>query len=127
MLSNVTVFDGWTIALIARTARKISSENPDISLRALQQILLEKTKNREIDFPYIWWVNPTKKCTRALHEDANGLPFVKVHGKWQLAYPLDKVGGLAGAQNTDGYEDIPLAGYFILWDNEDFAREHTYG
>lgn len=126
MLSKVTVFDGWCNPSLARTAQRIVSESPSISLRDLQRILLEKTESGEIDYPYIWWVNPTKEWTRALHEDADGQPFVKVHGKWHLAYPLDKVGGLAGAQSADGYEDVPLAGYFILWDNEDSARKHTY-
>lgn len=127
MLSNVTVFDGWSNPSLARISQKIVCDRPTISLRELQQILLEMTETGEIGYPYVWWVNPTKAWKRALHEDANGLPFVKVHSKWHLAYPLDKVGGLAGAQYADGYEDIPLAGYFILWDNEDCARKHTYG
>lgn len=127
MLSNVIVFDGWSNPSLACTAQRIVSDRPSISLRALQQLLLEMTETRAIDYPYIWWVNSTKEWKRALHEDANGLQFVKVHGKWHLAYPLDKVGGLAGAQYTDGYEDVPLFGYFILWDNEDCARKHTYG
>jgi len=95
-----------------------------MSLRELQKEMLLLVENKSIDLPYIWWVNPTKQWTRAIHEDANGMAFVKLHAKWHLAIPLDRVGGLAGAQSSGGYEDIPLAGYFILWDNEESARLH---
>lgn len=127
MLSNVTVFDGWRCTSVAQFADQVISHKPSLTLRELQQILLDSLSKGEIEYPYVWWVYARTSRTRAIHEDAEGRPFVKLGTKWQLAYPLDAVAGLAGAQGTPDFdsENLPATGYFVLWENEDAARKHS--
>lgn len=126
MLSNVTVFDGWTCGSVAQYAKKIISEQPSLTLRELQNILLGSLERGDIDYPYIWWVYARTSRIRAIHEDAEGRPFIKLGTKWQLAYPIDAVAGLAGAQGSPDFdsENLPRTGYFVVWENEDAARQH---
>lgn len=125
MLSNAIVFDGWRSSGRLDIAKQIVAQNPNISLRDLQQLLLEKITKGEIDQPYLWWINPLKGWKRAIHEDSNGVPFIKLNNKWQLVYPIDKIAGLAGAQHSGDEEDVPLNGYFLLKENEDCAKNHS--
>lgn len=126
MLSNVTVYDGWMCGSVVQFARQIISKQPSLTLRELQNILLESLRKGEVAYPYVWWVYARNSRTRAIHEDAEGRPFVKLGTKWQLAYPIDAVAGLAGAQGAPDLdsENLPHTGYFILWENEDAAKQH---
>jgi len=126
MLSNVTVFDGWACGSVAHFARQVIVQHPSLTLRELQNVLLESLNRGEIDYPYIWWVYARTSRTRAIHEDAEGRPFIKLGTKWQLAYPIDAIAGLVGAQGSEDYdsENVPNSGYFVLWENEDAARKH---
>jgi hypothetical protein len=125
MLSNVTVFDGWNCTTTAAFARKIVGTTPGLTLRDLQAAVLRGVEGGLLDNPYIWWVYEPKSRTRAIHEDAEGRSFIKLGKKWQLAYPLDAIAGLCGAQGCSEYENVPRSGYFIIWENEEIARSHS--
>lgn len=125
MLSNVEICDGWLNGPHAQVAQRILSKNPEMSLLDLQIAMLRKTERGELYCPYIWWVDARCRWGRALHEDSAGRKFVKLNSKWHLAYSMDQIGGLVGAQNSGGYEDIPKVGYFVVWENERIARNHS--
>jgi hypothetical protein len=74
--------------------------------------------------PYVWWVRPKSSRTRAIHQDANGITFVKLGNKWQMAFPIQAVGSLAGSQGSMDYEDLPRNSYFVSWENEGITRQH---
>ena len=125
MLSNVIVFDGWTCPPLVAFARNAVESNPALTLRELQAAVLREVDNGIFDYPYVWWVHEQTNCTRAIHEDSEGMPFVKLGKKWQLAYPIDAIAGLVGAQGVLDYEKVPRSGYFIVLENEEIARAHT--
>lgn len=125
MLSNVTVYDGWECTSNARLARGIVEVEPQLTLRDLQARMLKEVELGNTSYPYVWWIYEQTCRTRAIHEDSDGRPFVKLHNKWHLAYPIDAIAGLVGAQGVLDYERVPKTGFFILWENEDIARNHS--
>lgn len=126
MRSNVQLYHGWDCPVTLRTAKGIVSKSPQMSLRELQVKMLKLAIEGEAIYPYLWWIYTRKASSdiRALHEDQNGLLFVKLKGKWMQVYPCQKLGSLVGAQG-EHYEDFPSNAYFVLWENEDKARSHT--
>jgi len=124
MLSNVLVYNGWQNPHNVALAKELVGINPEITLRGLLNEMLLKTKNDENHAPYVWWIWPSGSKKRAIHGDSNGLSFVKLDHKWQLAYSLKAVGALAGAQGAGGYEELPSNAYFIPWENEDIAKNY---
>ena len=126
MLSNAKVYEGRELRHMAKYARNIVEALPSLTLRELhEQLKLDETKGK-VTYPFVWWIDvgcpPTQ---RAIHEDAEGRFFVKLDNKWQLAYSIDHVGALAGAQSGNGYYDIPKTGYFVTWENEDKAARRS--
>ncbi|MBY5920795.1 hypothetical protein [Ferrimonas balearica] len=98
-----------------------------MTLRELQVQILKLAKAREAAFPYIWWVYSRKASSdvRAIHEDSNGILFAKLRSKWIQVYKCQRLGSLVGSQGGHHYEDMPSNAYFVLWENEEQARNHA--
>jgi hypothetical protein len=121
MSSNMTVYGGYANPKGLAFAKEVVEANPSITLRELQEII---HNDSESSYDYIWWM-VNKAHVRAIHEDADGLSFVRLEKLWQLAYPLSAVGGLAGAQSWGNYENLPPNSYFVLYENEKKAFSHS--
>ena len=126
MRSNIQLYNGWDCPVTLRIAKTIVTESPQMTLRELQTKMLKLAITGEATFPYIWWIYTRKPSSnvRAIHEDQNGLLFVKIRGKWMQVYKCQKLGSLVGSQG-EHYEDFPSNAYFVLWDNEELARSHA--
>ncbi|MCA4019847.1 hypothetical protein [Vibrio vulnificus] len=126
MRSNVQLYHGWDCPVTLGIAKALVTEYPRMTLRELQVRMLKLAKDGEAIFPYIWWVYTRKASSdiRAIHEDQNGLLFVKLKGKWMQVYQCQKLGSLVGSQGNH-YEDFPSNAYFVLWENEEQARNHA--
>jgi hypothetical protein len=126
MLSNTNVYEGWECRSVARHARTIVAAQTFLTLRELHERLkLDETKGK-IAYPFVWWIYVAHPpIQRAIHQDIDGNFFVKLGSKWQLAYSIDHVGTLAGAQGGAGDYDIPKTGYFVIWENEAKAVRHA--
>lgn len=127
MRSNVPLYHAWDCPNSLNIAKGIIRDSVDLSLRELQVKMLHLVIKGESLFPYLWWIynNGPSGITRAIHEDQNGILFVKLAGKWQLVYPCQKLGSLVGSQGGEHYEDLPRNAYFVLWENEEQARYHA--
>ncbi|WP_391091155.1 hypothetical protein [Vibrio sp. NH-UV-68] len=127
MRSNIQLYHGWDCPVTLRLAKTLVTESPRISLRELQVKMLKLAKDGEVTFPYLWWIYARKASSdvRAIHEDQNGLLFVKLKGKWMQVYKCQKLGSLVGSQGSEHYESIPNNAYFVLWENEAQARSHA--
>ena len=125
-LSNVAIYDGWVNPHNKKIAVAAVEASSSMTLRDLQHEMFAKMKENETPYPYIWWVCCISRVReRLLYEDAEGVNYVKLENTWRPAYPLLTAGCLAGAQCSDDYESVPLNGYFIVWDDEDVARQHA--
>ena len=122
--SNVMVYHGWANPHDLNVAKEIVKKNKAISLKELQTQLFTMLDKSVVSYPYIWWVQHSGAKKRAIHEDVNGIVFVKLENKWRLAYPISILGGLVGAQYAGNAEDVPPNSYFVLWDNEQDARKY---
>ena len=120
MLSVREIHDGWHCGV--EYAKEFLRDDPTLTMRELGYLMLKK----ENEFPYAWWcwesLSPKK---RAIYEDSEGVKFVKLHNKWRLAYSTLDAGILVGAQGGKHYEDLPRNSYFVLWENEEMARQHA--
>ena len=124
MLSNVTVFESWLNTHNLNLAKELLSQQSGLTLRELLVEMLLQINAGHAEYPYIWWVWPHSSKVRAIHEDSNGLTFVKLEKKWKMAYSIQAMGALAGAQGTSDYEELPRNAYFVSWENEEIARAH---
>lgn len=124
MMSNVEVFDSWLNPHNMKLAKEIVSHKKSVTLRGLVDEMFVQLSMDKTSLPYIWWIWPHSSKTRAIHQDANGITFVKLGNKWQMAYPIQAVGVLAGSQGSMDYENIPRNSYFVSWENEEIARQH---
>ncbi|WP_159820278.1 hypothetical protein [Colwellia sp. 20A7] len=120
MLSNVVVFESWQNPHNMRIAKEIVKSNKKITLRELVSEMLITS-----EIPYIWWLYPVSTKVRAIHEDANGITFIKLNNKWQMVFSSKMVGALVGAQGGLNTESFPPNSYFISWENEELARNHA--
>lgn len=125
-LSMIRVYDGWVNPHNKKIAKNVVEEYPDITLYQLQINLFLRMSEGEIDIPYIWWICAIS-CPkyRLLHEDSQGVYYIRFDNLWRPVYPLMKTGCLAGAQCAKDYESIPLDGYFFVWEDEDTALRHA--
>ncbi|MBV2089331.1 MAG: hypothetical protein KUF72_00425 [Candidatus Thiodiazotropha sp. (ex Ctena orbiculata)] len=124
MLSNVMVYYGNEDPANIAIARDLVNRSPQITFHGLLLKMLRKTALDEISVPYIWWIHPSGPKQRRIQEDSHRLPFVRIDNRWHLAYPLQILGPLAGAQDANGYEDQPRNIYFITWDNKNTVTKH---
>lgn len=124
MLSSVTVYDSWLIPHNMGIAKNIIAQKNGLTIRELLYEMLHQMKAGNIDYPYVWWVWPHSSKTRAIHQDSNGVTFVKLGKKWQMAFSIQAMGALAGAQGASNYEELPNNAYFVSWENEEMARAH---
>jgi len=124
MMSNVTVLESWLNPLNMEFAKKIIQNDKAVTLRELAERMLMMVEEGKTEYPYVWWVWPHSSKKRAIHEDSNGITFVKLDNKWQMIFSIQAVGVLAGAQGRDSYEDLPPNAYFVSWENEEIARQH---
>lgn len=124
MLSKVVVYDSWLNNFNMDLANQIVDKYPSLTLRELVEKMLKKMDGKHTSYPYLWWVWPKSKKMRVIHEDANGITFVKLDNKWQMVFSSQVVGVLVGAQGVEGYESLPRNSYFISWENEEIARKH---
>lgn len=124
MLSNVVVYDSWLNNFNMDLANEIVDKYPSMTLRELVESMLKQMGDKHTGYPYLWWVWPESNKKRVIHEDANGITFVKLNNKWQMVFSSQAVGVLAGAQGVQGYESLPRNSYFISWENEEIARKH---
>ena len=123
MLSMVDVYDGWTNPHPLKIAKVLVNESPSMTFRELGNRMII---SKESELPYIWWcfsANLPKK--RAIHEDSDGVTFVKLNNKWQMAMSVMSAGVVVGSQNGDDYESVPRNAYFVVWENEEIARQHS--
>ena len=122
MLSVRDVYSGWSNPAGVKLAKKFLETDPNLTMRELAELMLRSKS----DYPYIWWCyGANAPVKRAIYEDAEGLNFVKLNNKWQMAYSTLSSGILVGCQSGKNYEDLPPNAYFVLWENEGVAREHT--
>ncbi len=125
MLSNVEIHKGWTNPHALNIARKTIESNPKFTLRELSHSMLSQVQQKVTSYPYVWWIyESSSPKRRAVHEDATGVTFIKLDGKWQLVYPCQALGVLVGRQGAGYYENIPRNAYFVLCENEAAARKH---
>ena len=124
MLSNVEVFDSWLNPGNMKLAKELICQSNGMSLRDLVSEMFVQISANKTGLPYLWWVWPHSPKTRAIHQDANGITFVKLDNKWQMAFPIQAVGALAGSQGGRDYEALPENAYFVSWENEEIARQH---
>jgi len=120
MLSNVVVFESWQNPHNMEIAKGIVKINKNMSLRELVSEMLNTS-----EIPYIWWIYPVSSKIRAIHEDSNGITFIKLNNKWQMVYSSKMVGALVGAQGGLDAESFPPNSYFVSWENEELARSHA--
>ena len=81
MLSMVDVYEGWSNPHSLKIAKVLVNEIPSMTFRELGNRMIISKEN---ELPYIWWcfsANLPKK--RAIHEDSDGVTFVKLNNKWQ--------------------------------------------
>lgn len=122
MLSVRDVLEGWSNPAGVKKAKDYLRINPNLTMRELGELMLCSNA----DYPYIWWCcRSATPAKRAIYEDSEGLNFVKLNNKWQMAYSILASGILVGSQAGTHYEDLPYNSYFVLWENEDAARAHA--
>ncbi|MAY15202.1 MULTISPECIES: hypothetical protein [Thalassolituus] len=124
MLSNVTVYESWLNPHNMGIAKNLIAHKKDLTVRELLYEMCYQMKEGNTEYPYVWWVWPHTSKTRAIHEDSNGVTFVKLGNKWQMAFSIQAMGALAGAQGASSYEELPRNAYFVSWENEETARAH---
>lgn len=124
MLSNVTIYESWLNPHNMKLARNLITQRKRLTVRELLYEMLYQVKAGNTDSPYVWWVWTSSSKTRAIHQDSNGVTFVKLGNKWQLAFSIQAMGALAGAQGTSSPEELPRDAYFVSWENEEMARAH---
>lgn len=124
MMSNVQVFQSWRNPNNMKLAEELVSSNASLTLRGLVNEMLVLMEKEKVVYPYTWWVYPFSPVTRTVYEDSDGISFVKLAHKWQMAFPVQAVGVLAGAQGCLDYENVPVNAYFVSWENEAQARKH---
>lgn len=124
MLSSVTVYESWLNQCNMGIAKDIIALKKELTVRELVYEMLYQMKAGNIDYPYIWWVWPHSSKTRVIHQDSNGVTFVKLGNKWQMAFSIQSMGVLVGAQGAANYEELPKNAYFVSWENEEMARAH---
>jgi len=114
-ISRVQVFaHAWSNPRNLKLATEIVRENRGITLRGLVEAMCTLVRKGEIEYPYLWWVYPSPRVDRILHQDFNEVPFVRLDSRWQIAFPIKTVGFLVGAQGADSYEHLETAGYFVI-------------
>ena len=42
-----------------------------------------------------------------------------------MAMSVMSAGVVVGSQNGDDYESVPRNAYFVVWENEEIARQHS--
>lgn len=124
MLSNVTVYSSWINPHNMILARDIIAKENGLKVRELIYKMLFEIKNGRTDYPYIWWLWPRSSVKRVLHEDSEGLTFVKLDNKWQMAFSIKQLGALVGAQGSQDYEDLPQNDFFVSCEYEETARSY---
>lgn len=125
ILSNAEIFNGWLNPHNFKLAKTLISQNENLTFRDLVNEMLIHMTTEETTLPYIWWIYISPPKARAIHQDANGVTFVKLNNKWQMALSTQELGALVGAQGGINYEDIPKNAYFVSWENEKIARKYT--
>ena len=122
MLAVREIHDGFRMGGGIKIAKEYLRDDPTLTMRELGYLML---KSKNMPYPYIWWCQETNTQKRAIYEDSEGLNFVKLSNKWQMVYSTMSAGILVGAQGRRHHEDVPRNSYFILWDNEEMARQHA--
>ena len=121
MLSVREVYEGWANPSGVKLARERLRLDPTLTMRELGYLMLKSDQ----ELPYIWWCFSSAPKQRAIYEDSEGLNFVKLDNKWQMAYSIMSAGILIGSQSGKHYEDLPKNSYMVLWENEEMARQHA--
>jgi hypothetical protein len=127
-LSTEIIFEAWG-AGNKEIARNLINQDSSLSFQELLiKIIMLMDMDDSIPHPYLWWIYPNQnKKMRLIYQDADGDNFVKIDNKWQMAYSLKAVGALAGRQGGSNVEDLnlPTNSYFVVWENEDNAKNHS--
>ena len=122
MSSEVDVYDAWSNPYNLNVAKSLLRKNRFMTFAELMTGMVNSQRDHDV-FPYIWWIWPFSSKKRIVHVDSNGITFVKMSNKWQIAYPVQSIGALAGSQGIH-YENVPKNCYFVVWGNEEIARKH---
>jgi len=125
MLSKQNIHDFVCHSSWMEDAKKFVAKRPDISLRELQDYIVELSKNNPEDAKYnnasLWMYDRTSFVIRTIYEDAAGLYFVKHDNVWKVVFPIDRFGSLISSR----YKLLaPITGYFCP-SLHNHSRPHT--
>lgn len=125
---NVPLFDGWGCPETIAFAQRLITQHPEASLREVQQEILKGFDAATLSVPNLWYVWCGQLRVKALYEDANHLPFIRVEKKWHLAYEISRLGGLVEVRGMRPTRDKKYIthGCFICWQNEDLAINYHH-